>query len=73
MMTDEVALLRLRQKQLCRGGRVDSGRHRITADSVPIALGCFHALAYSIMHDCFEISESVRTAGAQRDEGSRKN
>jgi hypothetical protein len=46
-MPDQVALLRLRQKQqeLVRADR------KITTDTVETALGCSHGLAYSIMYD----------------------
>jgi hypothetical protein len=52
MMSDQVALLRLRQKQLCSGWKkfIRADR-RITIDNVATALGCSHGLAYSIMHD----------------------
>jgi hypothetical protein len=43
---------------------------RIMTDSVATALGRFHGLAYSIMHDCVCAHSGV---GAQRTEGSRTN
>jgi hypothetical protein len=49
-----------RMEELTRADR------RIMIDSVATALRCSHDLAYSIMHDCFEVSESVCIVGAQR-------
>jgi hypothetical protein len=45
---------------------------RKTINSVATELECSHGLAYSIMHDHFEVLESVHMVGAQRTEGSRK-
>jgi hypothetical protein len=45
---------------------------RIMIDSVATALGWSHGLAYSIMHDCFEVSVTVHKVGCHRTEGSRK-
>jgi hypothetical protein len=52
MMSDQVALLRLQQKQTVQ--RVEEfirANWRITIDSEEIALGCSHGLACNIMHD----------------------
>jgi hypothetical protein len=53
IVPDQVALLRLRQKQLCVQlvEELIHADRRITIDSVVTALGCSHGLAYSIMHD----------------------
>jgi hypothetical protein len=52
MMPDQVALLRLRQKQLCkRVVELIRADRRITIDSVATELACSHGLAYSLMHN----------------------
>jgi hypothetical protein len=51
MVPNQVALLRLQQKQLWSGWKLIQDGRRITIDSVATALGCSHGLAYSIMHD----------------------
>jgi hypothetical protein len=74
MEPNKVALLRLRQKQLCSGWKefIRADR-RIKLDSVATAQGCSHVLAYSIMHGSFEVEESERTVITHRIDGSRKS
>jgi hypothetical protein len=73
MIPDQVAQLRLRQKQLRCGGRVDSswleGNDRQYNNCTKMFL------LFNKQHKArsFEVSENVRTVGAQRTEGSRRN
>jgi hypothetical protein len=68
MMLDQVTLLRLRQKQLCKGWKIlIQADRRIMIDSVVTALGCSHG----VVHDHLKFWK-VRMLGAQRTEGLRK-